>query len=49
MSLTIVPLPLTAVRGRLAIHFDFFRLDHSVKQIFVFPGIAVAASVSAWV
>ena len=46
MGLTSVPLPLTAVRGRLAAHFDLFRLDHSVKQIFVLPGIVVAASIT---
>jgi 4-hydroxybenzoate polyprenyltransferase len=34
------------VRGRLAAHCDLLRLDHSVKQIFVFPGIVVAASIT---
>lgn len=46
MSLTSIPLPLTVVRGRLGAHFDLFRLDHSVKQIFVLPGIVVAASIT---
>ncbi|MGD0345812.1 MAG: UbiA family prenyltransferase [Terracidiphilus sp.] len=46
MSLTTIPLPLSVVRGRLAAHCDLLRLDHSVKQIFVFPGIVVAASIT---
>jgi 4-hydroxybenzoate polyprenyltransferase len=46
MSMTTISLPLTDARGRLAAHFDLFRLDHSVKQIFVFPGIVVAASIT---
>lgn len=46
MSLTAISLPLSAARGRLAAHLDLFRLDHSVKQIFVFPGIVVAASIT---
>jgi len=46
MSLTTIPLPLSAVRVRWVAHFDLFRLDHSVKQVFVFPGIVVAASIT---
>jgi decaprenyl-phosphate phosphoribosyltransferase len=46
MSLTTAPLPISAVRGRVNAHFDLFRLDHSVKQVFVFPGIVVAASIA---
>jgi decaprenyl-phosphate phosphoribosyltransferase len=46
MSLTTVTFPLSAVRGRLAAHFDLLRLDHSVKQVFVFPGIVIAASIT---
>jgi 4-hydroxybenzoate polyprenyltransferase len=34
-------------RGRLASHLSLFRLDHSVKQIFVLPGIVIAASLTA--
>lgn len=32
--------------GRLAAHLSLFRLDHSVKQIFVIPGIVVAVSIT---
>jgi len=46
MSLTTIPLPLGAVRGRWAAHLDLLRLDHSVKQVFVLPGIVVAASIT---
>jgi decaprenyl-phosphate phosphoribosyltransferase len=31
---------------RLATHLSLFRLDHSVKQIFVIPGIVVAVSIT---
>lgn len=33
-------------RRRLAAHLSLFRLDHSVKQIFVIPGIVVAVSIT---
>ena len=46
MSLTTISLPVSAVRGRLAAHFDLLRLDHSVKQVFVLPGIVIAASIT---
>ena len=46
MSRNIVTLPPRAVRGRWAAHLELFRLDHSVKQIFVLPGIVIAASLS---
>ncbi len=46
MSLTSVPLPVSAARGRLAAHLDLLRLDHSVKQVFVLPGIVIAASIT---
>lgn len=46
MSLTTALLPSHTVRSRWAAHFDLFRLDHSVKQIFVLPGIVIAASLA---
>jgi len=46
MSLTTVSLPLSLAKGRLAAHLDLLRLDHSVKQIFVLPGIVIAASLT---
>jgi len=46
MSLTTVPLPVSDVKGRLAAHFELLRLDHSVKQVFVLPGIVIAASLT---
>lgn len=33
-------------RERRRAHFDIMRLDHSIKQIFVLPGIVVAFSIS---
>lgn len=46
MSLTTIPLPRSNTRGRLASHVSLFRLDHSVKHIFVLPGILIAATVA---
>jgi decaprenyl-phosphate phosphoribosyltransferase len=46
MSLTTISLPVGSAKSRLAAHFDLLRLDHSVKQIFVFPGIVIAASLT---
>jgi 4-hydroxybenzoate polyprenyltransferase len=46
MSLTTISLPVSASRGRLAAHLDLLRLDHSVKQVFVLPGIVIAASIT---
>jgi decaprenyl-phosphate phosphoribosyltransferase len=46
MGLTTVTLPVTESRGRLAAHFEMLRLDHSVKQVFVLPGIVIAASLT---
>jgi decaprenyl-phosphate phosphoribosyltransferase len=46
MSLTSVTSPISAPRVRLSNHLSLFRLDHSVKQIFVIPGIVVAASLT---
>ncbi len=34
------------LRSRIAAHVSLFRLDHSVKQIFVIPGIVIAASIA---
>ncbi len=49
MSLaTISPHPGT-LRARLGAHINLLRLDHSVKQVFVVPGIVIAASLTdAW-
>ena len=46
MSLTTLPLPVHVAKGRLAAHLELLRLDHSVKQVFVFPGIVIAASLT---
>ena len=46
MSVTTVSVPVRAAKGRLAAHLDLLRLDHSVKQVFVLPGIVIAASIS---
>ncbi|MGA8783076.1 MAG: UbiA family prenyltransferase [Terracidiphilus sp.] len=46
MSLTTIPMPARLAKSRLAAHFDLLRLDHSVKQIFVLPGILIAASLT---
>lgn len=46
MSLTTITSPMSAPRVRLMNHLGLFRLDHSVKQIFVVPGIVIAASLT---
>lgn len=46
MSQTTAFLPTSSLKGRFADYVSLLRLDHSVKQIFVFPGIVVAASLS---
>ncbi len=46
MSLTTLSLPLSAAKGRLSAHLDLLRLDHSMKQVFVLPGIVIAASLT---
>jgi decaprenyl-phosphate phosphoribosyltransferase len=50
MSLTTVSLPVRVTKSRIAAHVDLLRLDHSVKQVFVLPGIVIAASLTgdAW-
>jgi decaprenyl-phosphate phosphoribosyltransferase len=40
------PANVFAARGRIWSHLSLFRLDHSVKQIFVLPGIVIAASLT---
>jgi decaprenyl-phosphate phosphoribosyltransferase len=44
----ILPLesPAVALRTRLAAHVRIARLDHSVKQVFILPGIVLALSIS---
>ncbi len=48
MSLIATPTSTYAAqnRGRLRSHASLLRLDHSVKQIFVLPGIVIAASIA---
>jgi decaprenyl-phosphate phosphoribosyltransferase len=46
MSLTTITVPFRPVKARLAAHLDLLRLDHTVKQVFVLPGIVVAASLT---
>jgi 4-hydroxybenzoate polyprenyltransferase len=46
MSLTTIPPLVESPRNRLAAHIHLLRLDHSVKQIFVVPGIVIAASLA---
>jgi decaprenyl-phosphate phosphoribosyltransferase len=48
MSLTTIipPPPVEGSGNRVAAHFHLFRLDHTVKQIFVLPGIVIAASLT---
>jgi decaprenyl-phosphate phosphoribosyltransferase len=46
MSLTTITPLAEKSRKRLAAHVHLLRLDHSVKQIFVVPGIVIAASLS---
>ncbi len=46
MSLTTITPPIKAPKNRVAAHLHLFRLDHSVKQIFVIPGIVIAVSLA---
>ncbi len=46
MGLTTTSLPISVAKGRLAAHLALLRLDHSVKQVFVLPGIVIAASIT---
>lgn len=46
MGITTITLPVRITRGRLTAHIGLLRLDHSVKQIFVLPGIVIAASLT---
>lgn len=46
MGLTTTSLPVSIAKGRPAAHLALFRLDHSVKQLFVLPGIVIAASIT---
>lgn len=46
MSLTTIPFPRSRAAGRLRSHASLLRLDHSVKQIFVLPGMVIAASIA---
>jgi decaprenyl-phosphate phosphoribosyltransferase len=46
MGLTTVNSLVSVSKGRLSGHLSLLRLDHSVKQIFVLPGIVIAASLT---
>jgi decaprenyl-phosphate phosphoribosyltransferase len=46
MSLSTISSPDITSRSRLRHHVSLFRLDHSVKQIFVIPGMVIAASIT---
>jgi len=46
MSLSTTVTPIRAAKGRFAAHFGLLRLDHTVKQVFVLPGIVIAASLT---
>jgi decaprenyl-phosphate phosphoribosyltransferase len=47
MSLTTITSPNRVSTGRhLSAHVSLFRLDHSVKQVFVIPGIVIATSLT---
>ena len=46
MSLTTISPRAGTVRARLDGHLNLLRLDHSVKQVFVIPGIVIAASLT---
>ncbi len=46
MSQTTIPFPRTRAIGRLKSHVSLLRLDHSVKQIFVVPGMVIAAGIA---
>jgi len=41
--------PAIAIRQRLIAHLRIARLDHSVKQVFILPGIVLAmALINCW-
>jgi 4-hydroxybenzoate polyprenyltransferase len=46
MSPATIPSPVETSQKRGADHLKLFRLDHSVKQIFVIPGIVLAAGLT---
>jgi decaprenyl-phosphate phosphoribosyltransferase len=46
MSLTTITQGTGTQRTRLGAHANLLRLDHSVKQVFVIPGIVIAASLT---
>jgi 4-hydroxybenzoate polyprenyltransferase len=46
MSLSTISGPTGTLRSRLWAHASLLRLDHSVKQVFVIPGIVIAASLT---
>jgi 4-hydroxybenzoate polyprenyltransferase len=46
MSLTTISTRVETPQRRIAAHVNLLRLDHSVKQIFVVPGIVIAASLA---
>jgi 4-hydroxybenzoate polyprenyltransferase len=46
MSFATITPPARRSRDRLAAHLNLLRLDHSVKQVFVIPGIVIAASLT---
>lgn len=46
MSLTTITPPVAPASKSFAAHVNLLRLDHSVKQIFVLPGIVIAASLT---
>jgi 4-hydroxybenzoate polyprenyltransferase len=46
MGLTLTTSPIRTTTGRLAAHLSLLRLDHSAKQVFVIPGIVIAASLT---
>lgn len=45
MGLTTITLSRGSSRSRLGSHLSLLRLDHSVKQVFVLPGMVIAASI----
>lgn len=46
MSLTTITPSMEGSKNRLGAYLHLFRLDHSVKQIFVIPGIVIAISLA---
>jgi decaprenyl-phosphate phosphoribosyltransferase len=46
MSFTTITIPSSAAKGRLSAHISLLRLDHSMKQVFVLPGIVIATSIT---